>query len=220
VSRALADRLASLGVARERIEVVPSGVDLDRFAPRERDADGGGAALLGVGRLVPGKGFHLAIEALTRLRPAHPGIRLDLAGDGPERGRLEELARARGVADRVRFLGAVPHERVPECLRAADRLVLPSFAEGYPNVVAEAVAAGVPVVATSVGGIPEIVDAEVGDLATAPTVEAFAEALERSLRRRFSKAAFAARAGSLRWEGLLDHLRAVFERAIAAGPPA
>lgn len=221
VSRALAERLRALGVPDAKLSVVPNGVEVDRFRSAPRDpAMPAGRALLCVGHLVPGKGFHLAVEALARLRERFDDASLVIAGDGPERGRLEALARRTGVLDRVRFLGEVPHARVPALLRGAARLLLPSFNEGYPNVVVEAVAAGVPVVATRVGGIPEIVDAAVGDLADRPDVDAVAAALERSLQRTFDPAAFAGRAEGMRWDSILDGLKVVFDRAIAEGPPA
>ncbi|HKE01081.1 MAG TPA: glycosyltransferase [Planctomycetota bacterium] len=220
VSAALADRLASLGVPRGKISVVSNGVDLDRFSPSgEREPLGPGRVLLGVGRLVRGKGFHLAVESLARLARSHSDLALVLAGDGPERASLASLARARGVADRVRFLGEVDHARVPALLRSAHRFVLPSFHEGYPNVVVESIACGVPVVATAVGGVPELVDAEVGELASEAEAWAFTSALERSLARAYAADAFERRRARLRWDDLLDHLDSVFRRAIAAGPP-
>src|SRR3546814_20106811 len=94
------------------------------------------------GNLVPLKGHDLVISALTDL----PGLTLWIVGGGPERGRLEALARDLNVAGRVRFLGVVPHERMPEVYSAADVLVLASEREGWPNVLLEAMACGTRVV--------------------------------------------------------------------------
>jgi glycosyltransferase involved in cell wall biosynthesis len=170
VSRALADRFAAVtGLPRERIEEVQNGVDLERFRPGDAAAaraelglPAHARLLLGVGRLVPGKGFDLAAQALRQL-PAD--VQLVLVGDGPERATLAATGGAR-----VHLLGALPPERVAIAYRAADLLVLPSEREGWPNVVTEALASGLRVVATRVGGIPEIlgdrepVDAQLGAL--------------------------------------------------------
>jgi len=220
VSGALAEKLRSMGVAEEKLHVISNGVDVDRFAPKpnssaEKLAEG--RVLLGVGRLVRGKGFHVALEAMARLLPEFPDLVLMLAGEGPERPALEAAARAHGISDRLRLLGEVPHDRIPSLLWQAHRFLLPSFNEGYPNVVVEAIAAGCPVVATAVGGIPEIVDSELGDLAVhAEDVGALESALRTSLRRTFDPAAFARKRESLRWDPLIDRLHSVFERAVAS----
>ncbi len=224
VSQALADRLASLGIARASITVVRNGVDVEPFrgalsAPGAPLA--AGRALLGVGRLVRGKGFHLVLDAMAALRAEHPDLHLVLAGEGPERAALVEHARALALPDRLHLLGEVPHDRIPGLMAAAHRFVLPSFAEGYPNVVVEAVAAGLPVVATRVGGIPEIVDDSVGNLAETPDAPALASALRHSLARTFDRARVSAQAEAHRWEPLLDRLDGVLRRAAeTSGAPA
>lgn len=156
VSRALGDRFAEVAkLPRQRILDVRNGVDLERFAPGDQAAaraalglPPAGRLLLGVGRLVPGKGFQVAATALGSL-PSD--VHLVLVGDGPER---ESIAAA--APGRVHFLGQRPPDEVAMACRAADLLVLPSEREGWPNVVTEALASGLRVVATRVGGIPQI----------------------------------------------------------------
>ncbi|MCR9247844.1 MAG: glycosyltransferase [bacterium] len=158
VSRALAERFAEVaGLATGRVTQVRNGVDLERFAPgdvaaarRELGLPLQGRLLLGVGRLVAGKGFELAARALASLPQ---DVRLVLVGDGPERAAI-----AAAGGDRVTFLGARSPAVVATCYRACDVFVLPSEREGWPNVVTEALASGLRVVATAVGGIPEILD--------------------------------------------------------------
>ncbi len=154
VSSALADRLAALGVERSRITVLRNGVDPKLFRPvTPFDAPGGRPLAISVGNLVPLKGHDLVIRAVAEI----PGLSLWIVGGGPERGRLEALARSLGVEERVSFLGVVPHERMPAVYSAADVLVLASEREGWPNVLLEAMACGARVVTTNVSDVAEIV---------------------------------------------------------------
>ncbi len=159
VSAAQADALASLGVVRRRIRVHYTGVDLDRFRPRDRDKEKAalglsGPLLIQVGTLNDNKGPHITMGALPQL----PEATLALLGDGPSRIALEALARRLGVADRVRFLGRTPHDVTARWMAAADVLVAPSANEGLANVWVEALASGTPVVATRAGGAAEVID--------------------------------------------------------------
>lgn len=181
VSGDLARRLTSLaGLPAGTVRVVRNGVDLQRFSPGDRmqarrtlHLSQARKLILGVGRLVPGKGFLRAARALERI----PDADLVLVGDGPERRRIEAAA-----PGRCHVLGALPPDRVAEAYRAADVLVLPSQREGWPNVINEALASGLPVVATSVGGIPEILtDPAVGALVPFGQPDALAAALRRFL---------------------------------------
>lgn len=160
VCDALKTELVALGAAAERITPLRNGVDLQRFQPGERAAlraalGVSGFALLAVGNLVELKGHDLAIGAL----PLLPDATLMIAGGGPERGRLEALAQALGVAARVRFLGPVPQAELARYYGAADALVLASSREGWANVLLESMACGTPVVASNVWGTPEVVAA-------------------------------------------------------------
>lgn len=216
VSGALARSLQQIGVDGAKITVVQNGVDVESFEPRAgREAlrIGQGRLLLGVGRLVPTKGWQFAIEAVARLLPRFPDLHLAIAGGGPGRGHFEALARSLGVAGRVTFLGDTEHSTIPKLLWGAHRFVFPSFREGHPNAVVEAVAAGVPVVATPVGGVPEIVDGRVGELSKDVSAASFTEALERSLNKQYDPEDFARRRGELRWENAIAKLRGVLESA-------
>jgi glycosyltransferase involved in cell wall biosynthesis len=158
VSSALAGKLAGLGVEQSRITVLRNGVDPKVFRPVTPFEPGEGPPprplAISVGNLVPLKGHDLVISALTDL----PGLTLWIVGGGPERGRLEALARDLNVAGRVRFLGVVPHERMPEVYSAADVLVLASEREGWPNVLLEAMACGTRVVTTKVSDVSDLVN--------------------------------------------------------------
>ena len=162
VSGALLVKLRAFGVHCTRMLAIPNGVDVERFEPQDKSAsrlefDVGGHVLLSVGHLVREKGHHLAIGALARL----PETTLVVAGEGPERHSLAGLASRAGVADRVRFLGTVDPGRMPYLYSAADAVVLASVREGMPNVVLESLACGTPVIASAVGGIPEVLTSRV-----------------------------------------------------------
>jgi teichuronic acid biosynthesis glycosyltransferase TuaC len=204
VSEALRARLIELGIAASRIHVLRNGVDLELFAPRDRDAarrelgvSAGGPVLASVGLLVPRKGHDLAIRAMARL----PEATLLIAGEGPEDAALRRFALRMGVAGRVHFLGALPQERLAAVYNAADALVLASSREGFPNVLLEALACGTPVVATAVWGTPEIVaQPTAGRLVEERSPEALSGAIREVLAGPPARAAIRAYAERFGWE--------------------
>jgi glycosyltransferase involved in cell wall biosynthesis len=145
--------------------VVPNVVDTSLFHPGDRARDGV-TRLLAVGLLYEAKGYELLLEAVSRLADERRAFHIDVVGDGPDRGAYEELAASLGVADRVTFHGLKTKPEVAAFMRSADLFVLTSRYDNNPCVLIEAMASGLPVVATAVGGIPEIVDASSGRLAT------------------------------------------------------
>jgi glycosyltransferase involved in cell wall biosynthesis len=155
---------------RAPLTVVRNGVDLSRFTPAPGPDTGPLRFAIGC-RLEPRKQVHLAIDALA----AVPGVLLDIAGDGSERPRLEALARERGVADRVRFLGFLPDVR--PVLLGADVALSCSRDEGLPLAVLEAMALGRTVIATPVGGVPEVVREGVEGLLVEQSAPAIAGAM-------------------------------------------
>lgn len=181
VSEALKMRLVDCGVPPARIRVVRNGVDLEFFRPVDRTAARAGLGLTGrvalsVGNLVELKGHHLAVEALART----PGWTLLIAGAGPQEQELRRRIAALGLEGRVRLLGSLSPEALVQYYSACDLLLLASSREGMPNVVLEAMACGLPVAATAVGGIPEVlVEGRTGFFID----ERSAEGVARSLRR-------------------------------------
>jgi glycosyltransferase involved in cell wall biosynthesis len=183
VCAALMQPLLDFGITPDKITPLRNGVDLVQFRPQDRAAarrrwQTDRPTLLSVGHLIERKGHHLIIDAMAEL----PDLGLLIAGDGPLRGPLEAQIAARGLADRVRLLGAVEHSDLRGLYQAADLLVLASSREGWANVLLEAMACGTPVAATDVWGTNEVVAApEAGVLIPKRTVEDIVIAVRRIL---------------------------------------
>jgi phosphatidylinositol alpha-1,6-mannosyltransferase len=189
-SRNTATMLAALGVPEHKIHIVHPAVDADRFHPRvdgslvrRRYAGSGDILLLSVGRLQRRKGHDVAIQALAALRDRLPNLRYVIAGDGEERARLEALAAAHGVQDRVFFAGTISDDDLPAFYAASDIFLLPNRVddgdiEGFGIVFLEAAAAGKPVIGGDSGGVPEAVERDVtGLLVDGASVAAVAAAI-------------------------------------------
>lgn len=168
------------GLVPQRLLVVPNPAPEPPLLPSRADARAtlgiGGFALGTAGRLTAQKALGDALEALARV----PGVELLVLGDGPERPALERHTAELGLSERVRFLGAGSREDVVELFRAVDAALLTSAWENLPHTLLEALAVGTPVIATAVGGIPEVVvDGVNGLLVPAHDVDAIAAAIER-----------------------------------------
>lgn len=153
-SRAVAERLGREGIAHAAIDVIPNGIDVAAFTSPPR----GGRPLrrvITVANLRREKAHEVLIDAAASLAMTNPDLEFRIVGGGPRLAELKALAAARGVNDRVQFLGH--RDDVAALLRDSDMFVLPSRSEAFPNGVIEAMAAGLPVVATAVGGIVELV---------------------------------------------------------------
>jgi glycosyltransferase involved in cell wall biosynthesis len=171
-----------------KLHIVHCGVDPTRYAPKpDRD----GLQALFVGRLAKVKGAPILIEAMARLAEKYPDLTLRLVGDGPDRAALETEVAERGLQDRVAFLGYKSQAEVAEELAQTDVFVLPSFAEGVPVVLMEAMAAQVPVLSTRIAGVPELVEDGVsGRLVPPGDVDAFTEAFDALLSNPDKRASF------------------------------
>jgi glycosyltransferase involved in cell wall biosynthesis len=214
ISSPLVDRVAALGVDRERITVVPMPLDSQVFgAPPTATRDPG--LLLFVGRLIERKGAEYALRAVALLAGAGKPVELAIAGEGPARPELDQLARSLGLGSRVRFLGAVPSDEIARLYGRAAVFLMPSVTdwkgeqEGFGMVLVEAMRCGTPIVATRSGGIPDVVrdgvtgllvpERDPAALAAAVTrilddpalAAKFAAAARRDVDERFSSAAIA-----------------------------
>jgi len=197
-SRFIRGQLAANGCPEEKIHVLPVGVRMADYPAAEPVREDG--LILSVGRLVEGKGFRYAIEALAALRPRFPSAHYVIAGGGGGRAGLERLARELGVADAVSFLGDQSDTEVAALYRRASIFILPSVRasngaeEGQGLVLQEAQASGLPVISTRIGGIPEgMVEGATGFLVPERDSAALAERAgalldDAALRRRMGRA--------------------------------
>lgn len=211
VSRAMIEDMAAIGVPAEKVRAHHTGVDLTRFAPVDRAAAKAahgvtGPLVISVGALIPRKGHDVVIDAVAKLE----GVTLLIAGEGEARGTLEaQIARA-GLADRVRLLGAVPHDELPAFIAAADVMALASSSEGLANAWVEALACGTPVVITTAGGAGEVVASPEAGRIVPRDAKAFALAIDELLAAPTPAEAVRAHARRFTWEAntaaLYDHL--------------
>ena len=198
VSVDLAERAAALGVPEERIRVIPNGVDMDLFcvpapdsmgdtvpgavagAVAKADREGKVWTLLYVGRFDPAKGIGVLIEATSKLQASGKQVRAVLVGGSPATGTADpfrDQAAALGIAEQIDFVDEVAWHDMPRYMQAADIFVLPSFSEGMPLVMLEALASGLPVVSTRCGGPTEVIDERLGRLVEVGSVDELVTAI-------------------------------------------
>ncbi len=232
VSPQLVDRIVALGIDAERAHWIANGVDAGQFYVRpdaERSALRAQRGLplqrpqlLYVGRLAPEKAVRTLLQALARLdRSGRLGFDTVLVGDGPQRRYIERDIVAHGLASCVRVVGEVGHAEIPEWMACAHALCLPSLREGTPNVVLEATACGLPVVASRVGPIPSLVDETRGALAAPGDADDLADALTRVMTRSWDASAIAASSSAQSWSEVAQrYLSLMREVAGTAADPA
>ncbi|WP_428261898.1 glycosyltransferase family 4 protein [Haliangium sp.] len=221
VSRALGRRVTELGVAPDRVAVVYNGVDPELFHLRDRAAARTALGLpaddriiLYAGNLLETKGVHDLVAAFEDTVRRVPDARLVLVGDGPARAHCEEVARR--VGPRLQLAGGQPLESMGSWIAACDVLTLPSWNEGTPNVILEAFACGRRVVATDVGGIPDLIDSElVGEMVPVRDRAALAAALARAAVRPYQPEQIAAAGARGDWPTSAAHLYEVLRAAVA-----
>jgi len=150
--------LAHITDTNLKMDVIPDGLDLASFESTQRKTNPKTLRCLAIGRLIPRKGFQFLIRALPQILDKVPqNFEIEIVGDGPYREELIGLARNLNVDSYIRFVGTVPYSELPQKYREADIFILPSLAEGMPLVVLEAMGTGLPIIASRVQGIDELV---------------------------------------------------------------
>ena len=208
VSKALRDKIAEIGVEPEKIRVVYNGIDNEIFKPlnkastrRELGIAMDKKVILFVGNLKPVKGLIYLIEAFSGIaKGALPNAILIIIGEGELRRELENETKKLMIQNRVYMSGSKPHHEIPKWINACDLFCLPSLSEGMPNVILEALACGVPVVASSVGGIPEILTStDYGFMVEPEKSEELREALLECLSKSWNREAIREYSSRFSW---------------------
>ena len=198
-----------------RYNVVPNGVDLSLFHPRTDPRHPGPIRCLAVARLIERKGLGDLIRAMALLERGR--LQLEIVGGGSDEMVLRALAAELGLAKEVRFLGPLPRTEVARRYRAADLFTLPSSAEAFGNVFAEALASGLPIVGSSIGGIPDLVEHGANGLLVQPgNIEALAGAIryladDPELRQQMAQRNRAKAEASLEWSQVTRRYLATYE---------
>ncbi|MBU4556712.1 MAG: glycosyltransferase family 4 protein [Actinobacteria bacterium] len=227
VSNAVSRGMAGSGIASERIEVISNGVDVEALAQAAREIPrplalpaGNGPLVVCVARLEPVKGVEFFVRAAAMLADSHPQARFAIVGVGSQESRLREIAVAAGLQSRLAFLGDVA--RVEPLLAAATVVVMPSLSEALGLVALEAGALSRPVVASSVGGLVEVIDdGETGLLVPAADPSALAQAIgtllaQPDLVRRLGAAARVRVSGHYTLERMIDGYMSLYKRLLLA----
>ena len=210
-------------ICHRDILVIPNGIDLERFKNLSRGISREklkvkeeGKLILFVGGLKHIKGLDYLLRAMRIIQERNLKTNLFLIGKGREREKLEELSVELDLNKHIQFLGEVANEKIPEYMAAADVFVLPSLSEGFPNVVLEAMAAGLPIVATRIGGLHEIVkDGQNGFLVEPRNPRQIADRVrllleDDELRERMSRDN-KDRAKGYRWESIVSRLEELYQ---------
>lgn len=197
-SQALGNELINAGIRGEKICVNYNGVNPDVFFPISEKP--GKKRLVFVGSLIPTKGVNELIAAFINISQQDDDIELDILGSGPLHDKLLQQAKDNDLTNRLRVQGSLPLNDVASYVRNANLLVLPSYREGVPNVVLESFASDTPVVATKVGGIPEVVTAETGILIEPQSEKQLETAIVEALEKNWSQGSILAHAKNFDWQ--------------------
>jgi glycosyltransferase involved in cell wall biosynthesis len=223
VSAALREKTLELATPRNEIQVISNGVDVKKFAPlakeQQRAALGlpqDAKILLYVSRLDQAKGLSYLLMAVQSVLRDEGNCLLVLLGEGPYRARLDQECAELGLENNVRFAGWRPHDEVAQWMGACDLVVQPSLHEGSPLPVYEALACGRPMIASQVGGIPELIISEDYGLLVPPAdVAALSKALLCGLHKEWNTEQIRAYGRQYSWEHVGSQLISLYERMLA-----
>lgn len=174
LSQALAASTIALGIPKSVITVIPNGVDVSQFFPSVRSR---WPMILYVGTLITRKGVNYLLQAMSKVVQVQPSFQLVIVGEGPERSNLEKMARDLNLSKHVFFSGAQSPDEVRQWMQQAKIFILPSVEEGLGVVLLESMACGTPIIATAVGGIPDVVTPDVGILVPPADSDSLAKAI-------------------------------------------
>jgi len=221
VSKSNAERLLSLGVPPNKIHIIPNGYDKKSFKPipsgeaRKRlGLPVGKKVILTVSSLVEVKGHAYLLDAVQAVLRKQDNAVFVIIGSGPLGRVLRKQAKNLGLDDNVLFTGMKKHEEIPIWMNACDLFVLPSLNEGFPTVIPEAFACGKPVVATKVGGIPEIITKDVGILVNPGSPGALSSAILEAFTKKWNYKAILSHANQYSWDALATRIISLYEEVL------
>lgn len=213
VSKALKNKMIEIGVKSEKIRVIYNGVDSDIFRPldktqvrKELGINSDNNVILFVGNLKSVKGLDYLIDALSQI-PTLNNIRLVIIGEGELKKHLELKIKSYNIQNHIYMLGIKPHSEIAQWMNVSDLLCLPSLSEGVPNVILESLSCGIPVVASNVGGIPEIlVSADYGIMVQPGDSKKLCQAIQDCLRKKWNRELIRAYSSKFSWQNNVKEL--------------
>ena len=218
LSQSLKTATAQLGISSDKIEVIPNGVDVRRFAPLATDGTREPLVLF-AGSLIERKGVRYLLDAAAQILRTATACRFVIAGDGTQRAMLEQTAVQLGISHRVEFIGEQTQEQLRAWMQRARVFVLPSLEEGLGVVLLEALACGTPCVGSRVGGIPDVITPETGLLVPPADADALAQAISQLLEnparwQTYSRAARQRAVAHYSWPTVAAQLMQVYQRVL------
>ena len=217
----LRKKAVAMGAAPEKTRAIVNGCDLSVFHVRDRlgarqklHIDPASEAIVYIGRMDVKKGLRELVEAAAALHSTRPNLHVYMVGDGPDRPLIENAIQVQEAGRYIHALPGCSFDEVADWMAVADVVTLPSYMEGCPNVILEALACGRPVVATNVGGIPEIMNDECGYLVQPRDSAALAEALASVLDRTWDAKSISAQ-WDRSWEAVASELTEIFESVLS-----
>lgn len=209
VSQDLANKMINMGINKDKIYVIYNGVNLEKFALKE--PNNVSPYLLFVGNLKQEKGVIELLLAFVEIHNQYPLLQLKYVGDGNMASQLQTIINEHQLHAKVKLEGVKRHDELPNIITNATLLVLPSYNEGVPNVVLEAMACGTPVVVTRVGGIPEVVTSDTGIIANEITASCIAQCLQQALEKKWDPLTIRTHAEKFSWTKNTQELISMLE---------
>ncbi len=221
-SNALKEKAIGLGMDKLKIKTIVNGVDSNKFRPQNKailrsryGISNDTKVIVYVGNLLEIKGITHLIQAFKRLINKIIPLELLIIGDGYLSVTLKDLVKRLRIDSHVRFLGQIDHDAIPDYIGMSDILVLPSLSEGMPNVIKESLACGIPVVATEVGGVPELITSDhLGILVPPANIDVLSDAIEIAIGRTWSQEQLIRHSKQFTWEKTAELTKNVYKEVL------